>query len=90
MRCYLGMLIVALFAGIPIFAQTGHQPKQTRPRSLLLHKKRRCGHWIFGGDIRSLTLARADFTPEGWKVFEGQQIGSTEPFKSLPELWGTR
>jgi hypothetical protein len=22
MRCYLGMLIVALFAGIPIFAQT--------------------------------------------------------------------
>jgi hypothetical protein len=55
--------------------------KQTKPRSLTLHKKAAVGAVNFRqGNAANLTHARADFTPDGWKDFMKHMEGFLDNF----------
>jgi hypothetical protein len=70
MRCHLIMLFVALFTGIPIFAQTQPPAKTDQAAIVAFAQKAAVRALDFRqGDIGSLTRARVDFTTEGWRDF---------------------
>jgi hypothetical protein len=70
MRCHLMMLFVATFTGISLFAQT-QPPAETDQAAIVAFAQKAAVRALDfrQGDIGSLTHARADFTPEGWKEF---------------------
>jgi hypothetical protein len=70
MRRHLIMLLVAAFTGIPLFAQSQPPVKTDQAAIVAFAQKAAVRALDFRqGDIASLTQARADFTPEGWKEF---------------------
>jgi hypothetical protein len=70
MRCYVAVILVVLFMGDALVAQTAAASAEEQAGIVQFAQKAAVRSLTFNqGDIESLTGARDSFTPEGWREF---------------------